>query len=312
MALDFPSSPANGQIYTSNSRAWMWDASANAWVSSVQTVSPPPYVALSLSANTANLVNTTWTSLAFDTEDSDADGWHAASNTRIEIGRTGNYVITSKAFIYQQADMGAYATYLGIAVNGALIAWDYQAQRVPGSYVNHSVTAGAYLTAGQYVETQAYSQYLSKVLSNSTIRTSMTLVGTGATGPTGNTGATGNTGSPTAWTEQQDVTGTSTQNTNNLSLNSNAAVLNYTSIHASNNYLTGITGGTPGRRLVVRNGQTNSSLYLMLQTENASSTDTNRILTHRFSPIEIGNGRAVELLYVNGTNRWVVTQTSAG
>jgi len=305
MALDFPTSPANNEIYTANSRSWMWNADANAWVSATYTVKTPTTVVLSLSANTANLVNGAWTSVACDTETLDTDSWHAASNSRIVIGTTGNYVVTGKLYMYQHADMGAYATYAGIAVNGALIAWDFQSQRVPSSYVSHSVTAGAYLTAGQYVELQGYSQYLGKILSNTTILTSLTLVSAGLTG------ATGPTGPDSPYNTVLDVTGTTTQNLNNLAINADTALINFSSVHASNNYLTGITGGIPGRRLTIRNGQT-SGIYVLLATANASSDAANRIAAHRFTPCELGNGRCLDLLYANSTLGWVICQTSLG
>lgn len=306
MALDFPSTPANGQVYTSNGRSWMWSATSNAWMSSSQFSAAPTTVILSLSANTANLVNNTMTSLAFDTETLDTDSWHAASNSRIVIGRTGNYVISGKVYIWQHADMGAYTTSAAITVNGAVLSGYTQVLRVPGSFTEHYPTAGAYLTAGDYVELKAYSQYLGKVISNSTVTTSMTLVSAGLTGATG---ATGINGPDSPYTDVLEVDGTATQNVNNLAINPNTALVNFTSIHASNNNITGITGGIPGRRLTLRNGSSNSSIYLIVRTANTSSDANNRFYTHRLSTGELGNGRAVDLLWIN-TYGWVISQTS--
>ena len=310
MALDFPSSPSNGQIYTANSRSWVWDGTANAWVGMSSAAQAPSYCRVYLTSNSANLVNATWTAVAFDAESSDADGMHAASNSRITIQKSGTYNLSAFCYMYQHADMGAYLTAMAIRVNGSAgtSGETWESWRVPAQVagVPMAFNATQYLNAGDYVEMWAYSTYLGKIFSNSSIQTWLSVASTGLTG------ATGPAGPDTPYGAVVEVTGTSTQNVHNLSINSNTALVNFTSIHASNNYITGITGGAAGRRLTLRNGTSNTSLYLLIQTENSSSDANNRFYAHRFSPCELGNGRSVDLLWVNNYNRWVITQTSFG
>jgi len=164
--------------------------------------------------------------------------------------------------------------------------------------VSHSVTASAYLTAGQYVELQGYSQYLGKILSNTTILTSLTLVSAGLTGPAGGIGydpavrVTDTKSNATGWSV------TTLSNTAGL-LVVDASGGNY-----SPDGLWGINGGVDGRRLLVYFKGQGSSNFMYFKHANTSETNA----SCRFditADFYINGGETQEFRYDGIAARWM-------
>lgn len=90
-ALDFPSSPTNGQTYTANGNTWTYNSATSSWLAT-NTGSGPAFHAYG-STSTSVSINT-YTKITFDAEVYDTANCFNTSNSRFTPNVAGYYQFT--------------------------------------------------------------------------------------------------------------------------------------------------------------------------------------------------------------------------
>lgn len=210
-ALTFPTSPTSGQIFTSNSRRWVWDGTT--WVAGAPG-GTAFMGAKAVATSTQSIPNNTATAVLFDSETSpayDTNSIHSIStNTSrfvVPVGGAGKWA--GQASLYYAANTsniriiwwrlngttgipGSETRIAGLGVYGCALTSTFTAELAEGDYVELLTyqDSGGALNIG-----------VSGGLTNDSSAASVWKIDgvkgdTGATGTTGPTGPTGPAGTP--------------------------------------------------------------------------------------------------------------------
>ena len=103
-----------------------------------------------------NVLDNTWTNLAFDSEESDTPGWHSTSsnNSRITASTTGFFIASAKVVYAGAGGSGTYRDDVDIEIDGAsVVAAQTSWVEVNAFSKRYSITTPVFsMSAGSYVE----------------------------------------------------------------------------------------------------------------------------------------------------------------